>query len=167
MSPAEQIAQQFHETYERLAPDHGYETRKASAVPWANVPERNKNLMVSVVDSLLAHGVIAHMETVELAPDPNAMAGVYRERASLVAYLAACNPSVIVPGADPEASGWPVLYVNTVCGQMSWHISPDDLDLFGHVPIHKDGQPPTWDGHTTEEKYRRLAELVKIESDGP
>jgi hypothetical protein len=27
---AEQLAQKFHETYERLAPSHGYATRKES-----------------------------------------------------------------------------------------------------------------------------------------
>ncbi|AYF29324.1 hypothetical protein CSH63_18000 [Micromonospora tulbaghiae] len=58
-SAAEQVAQQFHETYERLAPDHGYRTREASARPWADVPDTNKRLMVAVVEELLARGVIA------------------------------------------------------------------------------------------------------------
>jgi hypothetical protein len=34
---AEALARLFHETYERLAPEFGYETRKASAVPWEEV----------------------------------------------------------------------------------------------------------------------------------
>lgn len=55
---AEQIAQAFHETYERLAPDFGYKTREASAKPWADVPEQNKALMVAVVQALLDAGVI-------------------------------------------------------------------------------------------------------------
>ncbi len=55
---AEQIAQAFHEAYERLAPDFGYETREASAKPWAEVPEQNKSLMVAVVQALLDSGVI-------------------------------------------------------------------------------------------------------------
>lgn len=55
---AEQIARVFHETYEQLAPDFGYTTRKESAVPWAEVPEQNKSLMIAVVQSLLLHGVI-------------------------------------------------------------------------------------------------------------
>lgn len=45
---AEQIARLFHETYERLAPKYGYKTRKASRVPWEEVPEANKRLMVAV-----------------------------------------------------------------------------------------------------------------------
>ena len=51
---AEELARQFHETYERLAPSFGYETRKASAVPWKDVPEQNKTLMVAVADEVLA-----------------------------------------------------------------------------------------------------------------
>lgn len=54
----DEIAQAFHERYERLAPEHGYETRKESAVSWENVPEKNKSLMRAVVKSLLDDGVI-------------------------------------------------------------------------------------------------------------
>lgn len=51
---ADQLAQRFHEHYERLAPDFGYKTREASAVPWAEVPEQNKSLMVAVAGAILA-----------------------------------------------------------------------------------------------------------------
>jgi hypothetical protein len=44
----EAIARAFHEAYERLAPNHGYETRKASAKPWEEVPEANRRLMIAV-----------------------------------------------------------------------------------------------------------------------
>lgn len=47
-SEAEQLAQDFHETYERLAPRFGYETRRESAKPWAEVPEQNRGLMTAV-----------------------------------------------------------------------------------------------------------------------
>jgi hypothetical protein len=53
---AEALARRFHETYERLAPEHGYETRKASAVPWEDVPEPNRALMVAVASELLSAG---------------------------------------------------------------------------------------------------------------
>lgn len=45
---AEQVARLFHETYERLAPDFGYKTRTASAVPWDEVPGPNRSLMIAV-----------------------------------------------------------------------------------------------------------------------
>lgn len=50
---AAQLAERFHEAYERLAPEHGYETRKTSAVPWAEVPERNRALMTAVCAEIL------------------------------------------------------------------------------------------------------------------
>lgn len=55
---ANNVARAFHATYERLAPEHGYETRKASAVAWEDVPEDNKRLMVAVAKELLERGVI-------------------------------------------------------------------------------------------------------------
>jgi hypothetical protein len=54
----EKIAREFHEAYERLAPSYGYETRDESAVPWDEVPSKNKSLMRGVVADLLARGVI-------------------------------------------------------------------------------------------------------------
>jgi len=50
---AERLARLFHETYERLAPEYGYKTREASAVPWEQVPERNRALMVATCAELL------------------------------------------------------------------------------------------------------------------
>lgn len=84
------------------------------------------------------------------------MDSVYRERAHLVAHLAALYPSVIGYN-DPSEPGWLVVYVKTAKGQMSWHISESDADLFGHVTF---GNLTTWDGHSTEEKYARLDALT-------
>ncbi len=50
---AEDLARRFHETYERLAPRYGYETREASRTSWTNVPEKNKRLMIAVCAELL------------------------------------------------------------------------------------------------------------------
>lgn len=50
---AELMARRFHEAYERLAPTFGYETRPESAVPWDQVPEQNRELMVAVCAELL------------------------------------------------------------------------------------------------------------------
>lgn len=87
--------------------------------------------------------------------------GVYRERAHLAAYVAARHPSRIAHN-DPASPGWPVLYVDTPAGQLTWHLSADDLDLFPHVPVVDPDHPAArWDGHTTPEKYRRLGALTQ------
>lgn len=58
---AEQLAKAFHETYERLAPGFGYKTREATAVPWHDVPEANRLLMIAVCQELL-DGILAGSE---------------------------------------------------------------------------------------------------------
>ena len=60
-SEDEKLARLFHDTYERLAPAFSYKTRKASAVPWAEVPPNNKGLMIAV-----AHAVNALIRTEKL-----------------------------------------------------------------------------------------------------
>ena len=49
----EQLAQIFHETYERLAPEFGYKTRDASAVPWEQVRGSNRRLMIATARATL------------------------------------------------------------------------------------------------------------------
>lgn len=57
---AEHYAQKFHESYERLAPSFGYETREASAVPWEQVPQNNKRLMIAVCAELFGIPLSSH-----------------------------------------------------------------------------------------------------------
>lgn len=53
LDEARRVAHLFHETYERLAPEYGYETREASAKPWDEVPSNNRLLMIATVDHVL------------------------------------------------------------------------------------------------------------------
>ncbi len=50
---SEQMAKAFHEAYERLAPSFGYTTRSESAVPWEDVPEQTRLLMIAVTDEVV------------------------------------------------------------------------------------------------------------------
>lgn len=61
----EKAAREFHENYERLAPEFSYSTRKASAVPWADVPEPNKSLMLATVASVIDAILPDVIETVQ------------------------------------------------------------------------------------------------------
>lgn len=88
---------------------------------------------------------------------------IYRERAHLVALLAALYPSHI-GYTDPDEPDWPVVIIETPNGQMSWHIAPDDVDLFTHVRP-TDRACRGWDGHTTEEKYDRIRLLTRLEDE--
>jgi hypothetical protein len=94
----------------------------------------------------------------QLATAQAELRNVYRERAHLVAYLAAVHPSSI-SHSDPATPEWPVVTVETEHGQMSWHIAPDDVDLFD--PIDPETPAFPWDGHSTDEKYQRLRFLTE------
>ncbi len=58
MTEAEALARRFHEAYERLAPEFGYKTRDASAVPWEFVPDANRSLMIAVAAEILDQGPV-------------------------------------------------------------------------------------------------------------
>jgi len=117
--------------------------------------------VIGQVEAALAGAVTPTAEDFDRAADVLAIAEerdkAYRERAALVAYLAACYPSEMAQ--EHEGDPWPVVCVLTPAGQMSWHIARDDLRLVDHVGWH--GYEWGWDGHTTEEKYERLAKLTR------
>jgi len=85
--------------------------------------------------------------------------GAYRERAHLVALLAALTDgAVIIYATDVEEPGWQIVYLTLGGRQASWHISPRDADLFTYVErVEHDDPRAQWDGHTTEEKYLGIA----------
>ncbi|WP_436846555.1 hypothetical protein [Streptomyces niveus] len=89
---------------------------------------------------------------------------VYRERAHLLSHLTSIYPSALIHGADPAEPDWPVLFIHMPFpkGQLTWHISPDDLDLFESVPTEMRFWT-VWDGHSTEEKYKRLDKATREE----
>lgn len=88
----------------------------------------------------------------QLADANASISFVYRERAHLVALLAALYPASWQP--DPNEGNWPVVYIQLPTGQASWHISPKDWHLFDGTARD---DTTIWDGHTTAEKYERIA----------
>lgn len=85
--------------------------------------------------------------------------GAYRERAQLLALLAALHPSVIAPAPDVDEDGWQILYLRIGGKQASWHIAPRDTELYAHVEhVPADDRRAQWDGHTTEQKYAHIGQ---------
>ena len=92
---------------------------------------------------------------------------VYRERNQCVAAMA---KMAIMMGwfaylghHEDSDAGWDpewktIVFIETPAGQCSWHIHDRELGLFAFLPRRPIGAYK-WDGHTTEEKYRRLASL--------
>ena len=86
----------------------------------------------------------------------------YKERNQLVLVLAKLAP----PGKawlskhPEEDKEWDdewrtIVFLELPTGQVSWHLHDNEVADFSFLPV----QPNTWDGHTTEEKYRRLRAL--------
>lgn len=82
---------------------------------------------------------------------------VYTERNACVgmAYImaTALGYNVGVKVEDPQ---WPIIFIDLPTGQVSWHIPIGDLASYfpyGRIPAYS-GE---YDGHSTEEKYSRLA----------
>lgn len=89
----------------------------------------------------------------------NARDHAYRERNILVVLLARLALSLgqrAGVGYDPKEPAWPVVFIETSAGQVSWHFSPEDAALAADLPRYEG----RWDGHTTEEKWRRVTELM-------
>lgn len=83
----------------------------------------------------------------------------YLERNQVVATLAKCFPSGL---ARTAIEGWSedwhgCIYIDLPTGQVSWHYHDSHAYLFAGFPHYLSA----WDGHTTEEKYKRLARLAR------
>lgn len=86
----------------------------------------------------------------------------YYERNQIVALLARLYPSGIkrteIEGWDPCWHG--CVYIELPTGQASWHYHDSEAHLFADLPPYSG----SWDGHTTEEKYQRVAALRRDRS---
>jgi hypothetical protein len=98
-----------------------------------------------------------------MTADQADLSDLYRERAHLLANLATHYPSHLQYRSDPMEPGWPVLFIHLPTGQACWHLAEDDIDLFAHV---RTDTVETWDGHTTDEKYQRLARATRLRAAG-
>lgn len=84
--------------------------------------------------------------------------GAYAERNLLVAALSKLFPAHLerttIEGWDPE---WEqCVYIELPTGQVSWHLKVGEEANFAHLQWR---EGPSWDGHDTPEKYRRLAAI--------
>jgi hypothetical protein len=118
-------------------------------------------------------GMVPHYQVRQARDQRNA---AFAERNRVVAafahLMAALNPGgVHLVEPDPEA--YPEdrkgkrreIVRSMVCihlpdgRNLTWHFSPSDAKHFTGLPL----APADWDGHTTDEKYERLADLPVTE----
>lgn len=118
---------------------------------------------VAALDSLVAELQDQGALRTELAAMEERKDGAYYERNQVVAALAHAFPSGI---ARTAIEGWDecwhgCVYIDLPTGQASWHYHDSHGHLFEHLPPYT----KRWDGHTTEEKYARLAQLSNYPSE--
>lgn len=81
----------------------------------------------------------------------------YQERNQVVAALARLFPSGVrktaIDGWDPAWQN--CVFIDLPTGQVSWHFHDREAHMFAGLPEYT--RP--WDGHTTPEKYERVAAL--------
>lgn len=88
----------------------------------------------------------------------------YSECNKLVAFIARLYPAHLKrhPSEDVEWDDeWrDIVCIHSPAGQLTWHIHDTELEQFGFLNRKPDlFENCEWDGHTTEEKYNRLAQL--------
>lgn len=88
----------------------------------------------------------------------------YWERNQLVAHLSKIYCSWLQKH-PLEDTNWDddwrnIVYIETPGGQCSWHIHDSELCYFQHLAF-RDGND--WDGHSMEEKYKRLEKRMNID----
>ena len=83
----------------------------------------------------------------------------YQERDMLVAALSKEFDAHLCRHPDEDAdwdNDWRwIVCVHLPTGQATWHIHDSELSMFAHLRRGENH----WDGHSTDEKYRRLAAL--------
>lgn len=83
----------------------------------------------------------------------------YDERNRMVAVLSKIWPAHLAQHPESDTT-WERDWMTIVCihspmGQLTWHVHDDQRLLFAHLTM-SEGH---WDGHSTEEKYARLAAM--------
>ena len=63
------------------------------------------------------------------------------------------------PGEDWDPEWRTVVFIDGPTGQLSWHLHDSDVMHFLFLPRGEN----RWDGHTSEEKYARIARLAKTQ----
>lgn len=122
---------------------------------WCTAQRERESELMKEVERLrtLADGAVAAKDC------------AYEERDRLVAVLSKVFPAHLMRHPDEDLEWeddwrW-IVCVELPTGQATWHFHDSELPWFDHLEPRVEN---TWDGHTTEEKYRRLEALTPKET---
>jgi len=127
---------------------------------WVNIKIQAEKIAALAQEHAAAEKARADAAEKALVDEREAKNYAYAERNKLVAFLARLYPSGIkrtdIDGWDPAWHN--CVYVDLPTGQASWHYHDSDAALFSDLPAYG----AEWDGHSTPEKYERVARLAAI-----
>ena len=133
-----------------MVPDKQLETSKAACSPGSDD---------FTLAALCLEALPACIEEIERLNNVKDIA--YSERNKLVVCLSKVIPSHLCrhPQHDTEwEDDWRwIVCIHGKAGQMTWHIHDSELSQFTHI---EEGLEH-WDGHTNEEKYKRLEKALE------
>lgn len=119
--------------------------------------DRLTQLAYDQVSRLSAQAIQINRLTAERDALVAAKDGAYLERNQLVALLSKVFPAgkkqTAIEGWSEDWHG--CVYIDLPTGQASWHYHDSQAYLFDHLPEYQG----VWDGHTTDEKYERIAAI--------
>lgn len=118
----------------------------------------NEHRVLFVARAILAAGYAKRSHVVEECAKGKDAA--YAERDQLVRALSKMFPAWLERHPDSDTQwedGWRwIVFIHLPTGQATWHIPDRELHWFDHLE-RRDGC--SWDGHSTQEKYERLAAI--------
>lgn len=90
----------------------------------------------------------------------------YSERNKLVHLLSSIYPSWLAAHPESDKDWDPdwrwIVFIQLPTGQCSWHIHISEATMFSHLRCGPVMPNECWDGHTTEEKYARVARAAEL-----
>lgn len=118
-----------------------------------------------ITNTLQSRNADLHTEnadfTVRLEAASRAKDGAYAERNKVLVLVALMAQRLGINvgigqhvGEDWDADWRNILFIDLPAGQVSWHLHDSEASMFYFVGTYA----AKWDGHTTEEKYRRVLE---------
>jgi hypothetical protein len=158
-----------HERWEHIARELGdYDLVDGTSAfnPWREMRREESDLCVGEWVEAEAAGKAIEARDKRIAELEAQKDGAYRERDRLVALLSKVFPSCLFRNPD-EDTEWDddwrwIVCIDFPTGQASWHIHDSERPWFDHLEVVEN----RWDGHSTEEKHRRIEKVVAVDLDG-
>lgn len=121
----------------------------------------------SLVVSLYTKDALDQMRAATIEEERSSRDNAYWERNQLVALVSKLYPSHLARHPDSDTTwedDWrTIICVHSPAGQLTWHIHDNHRKYFEHLNKKSEQFADCkWDGHTTQQKYRRIRNIPRM-----